>query len=181
MTEQQIENVTKEINLVFPGAKWVSIVECRKLYDCFVDVGQQAFMVCDKDQQLFVKDCNNWTFIEVERMPKHFMNLDKMYFNQEENVKEVVEIAKGIDLNKLKNYTSFVKGLTAAEQIVKVKEEVIEVTEEFYSDNNEKLKLETLDVITASINLFLMQGGNEEDFKKHIEKLEEYKLCKYKE
>ncbi len=44
----------------------------------------------------------------------------------------------------------------------------------------DNFKAEALDLITATVNLLLITGLSEQDFDKHIEKLESYKNGKYK-
>lgn len=46
--------------------------------------------------------------------------------------------------------------------------------------NMDNFKAEALDLITATVNLLLVTGLTEQDFEKHIEKLESYKNGKYK-
>lgn len=92
-----------------------------------------------------------------------------------------------IDLNKLKNYKALAYATPLA-QLEKVKEEFgellneVEVKSLTYSfiKNIDNFKAEGLDLITATINLLLMVGLSEQDFDKHIEKLESYKNGKYK-
>lgn len=91
-----------------------------------------------------------------------------------------------IDLNKLKNY----KALTYANetaQLGKVKEEFKELLAEVRETstfteikNIDNFKAEALDLITATVNLLLLSGLTEQDFERHIEKLESYKNGKYK-
>lgn len=91
-----------------------------------------------------------------------------------------------IDLNKLKNYKSIAYANEAA-QLEKVKEEYKELIAEVRETstfttikNIDNFKAEALDLITATINLLLITGLSEQDFKKHIAKLESYKIGKYK-
>ena len=91
-----------------------------------------------------------------------------------------------IDLNKLMNYKSLAYA-NEASQLGKVKEEYKELIAEVRETstfttikNIDNFKAEALDLITATINLLLITGLSEQDFEKHIEKLESYKNGKYK-
>lgn len=91
-----------------------------------------------------------------------------------------------IDLNKLKNYKSIAYANEAA-QLGKVKEEYKELLAEVRESgtfkvvkNRDNFKAEALDLITATVNMLLLAGLNEQDFEKHIAKLESYKNGKYK-
>ena len=91
-----------------------------------------------------------------------------------------------IDLNKLKNYKALAYANETA-QLGKVKEEFKELLVEVvnkdsfsYIKNRDNFVSEALDLITATINLLLIVGLTEQDFDKHIEKLESYKNGKYK-
>lgn len=92
-----------------------------------------------------------------------------------------------IDFNKLANYKSLAYGASNIAQLGKVKEEYKELLAEVretstfsYIKNRDNFVAEGLDLITATINLLLIVGLNEQDFEKHIEKLESYKNGKYK-
>lgn len=91
-----------------------------------------------------------------------------------------------IDLNKLLNYKSIAYANEAA-QLGKVKEEYKELLAEVretstfsYIKNRDNFVAEALDLTTATVNLLLLSGLSEQDFEKHIEKLESYKNGKYK-
>ena len=91
-----------------------------------------------------------------------------------------------IDLNKLMNYKSIAYANETA-QLGKVKEEYKELLAEVretstfsYIKNMDNFKAEALDLITATVNLLLLSGLTEQDFEKHIAKLESYKNGKYK-
>jgi len=91
-----------------------------------------------------------------------------------------------INLNKLKNYKSIAYANEAA-QLGKVKEEYKELLAEVRETstfiaikNMDNFKAEALDLITATVNLLLLSGLTEQDFEKHIDKLESYKNGKYK-
>lgn len=92
-----------------------------------------------------------------------------------------------IDLNKLMNYKSIAYANEIA-QLEKVKEEFNELLNEVevkslsysFVKNRDNFKAEALDLITATVNLLLLSGLTEQDFEKHINKLESYKNGKYK-
>ena len=90
-------------------------------------------------------------------------------------------------MNKLKNYKSIAYATPLA-QLNKVKEEYQELLDEVeiksltysFIKNIDNFKAEALDLITATVNLLLLTGLTDEDFDKHIEKLNDYKNGKYK-
>jgi len=91
-----------------------------------------------------------------------------------------------IDLNKLMEYKSIAYANEIA-QLGKVKEEYKELLAEVrekstfsYIKNMDNFKAEALDLITATVNLLILCGLTEQDFDKHIDKLESYKNGKYK-
>lgn len=91
-----------------------------------------------------------------------------------------------IDLNKLMDYKSIAYANETA-QLGKVKEEYKELLAEVRESstfkvvkNRDNFKAEALDLITATVNMLLLAGLNEQDFEKHIAKLESYKNGKYK-
>ena len=91
-----------------------------------------------------------------------------------------------IDFNKLANYKSIAYASPIA-QLNKVKEEYLELFNEVvnkdsftYIKDRDKFVAEALDLVTATINLLLITGLTEQDFEKHIAKLESYKNGKYK-
>jgi hypothetical protein len=91
-----------------------------------------------------------------------------------------------IDLNKLMEYKSIAYTNEAA-QLGKVKEEYKELLAEVretstfsYVKDRDKFIAEALDLVTATVNLLLLSGLTEQDFEKHIEKLNDYKNGKYK-
>ena len=92
-----------------------------------------------------------------------------------------------IDLNKLMNYKSLAYGVSNITQLEKVKEEYKELLAEVRETsifieikNRDNFVAEALDLITATVNLLLLSGLTEQDFEKHIAKLESYKVGKYK-
>ena len=80
-----------------------------------------------------------------------------------------------MDLNKLKNYTDFSRGLSAEQEFEKVLEELCEYEEEVVNKNTSEIIAEGLDVITAVYNHLIKIGMTEDDFDKHIGKLEIYR------
>ena len=91
-----------------------------------------------------------------------------------------------IDLNKLMSYKSIAYANETA-QLGKVKEEFKELLAEVRETssfsavkNRDNFIAEGLDLITATVNLLLVSNITEDDFKKHIAKLESYKVGKYK-
>nr|DAF02307.1 MAG TPA: triphosphate pyrophosphohydrolase [Caudoviricetes sp.] len=92
-----------------------------------------------------------------------------------------------IDLNKLTNYKSIAYA-TPLSQLNKIKEEYQELLDEVevksltysFIKNKENFIAEGLDLITATVNLLLVTGVTDDDFNKHIAKLESYKNGKYK-
>lgn len=92
-----------------------------------------------------------------------------------------------IDLNKLMEYKSLAYGASNVAQLGKVKEEYKELLAEVRETstfttikNMDNFKAEALDLITATVNLLILCGLTEQDFDKHIDKLESYKKGKYK-
>lgn len=93
-----------------------------------------------------------------------------------------------INLNKLKNYKALAYGASTMAQLGKVKEEYQELLNEVeikndefrYVKNRDNFVAEALDLVTATVNLLLLSGLTEQDFEKHIAKLESYKNEKYK-
>lgn len=92
-----------------------------------------------------------------------------------------------IDLNKLMEYESLAYKASNIAQLGKVKEEYKELLAEVRETstfttikNMDNFKAEALDLITATVNLLLLTGLTDEDFDKHIEKLNDYKNGKYK-
>lgn len=93
-----------------------------------------------------------------------------------------------IDLNKLMEYKSLAYGASNMAQFEKVREEFKELLNEVRETstfkvvkNRDNFIAEGLDLITATVNLLLVTGLTEQDFDKHINKLEYYKNVKYKD
>ena len=93
-----------------------------------------------------------------------------------------------IDFNKLTNYKSIAYA-NELSQFNKVEEEFKELSNEIevrsltyrFIKDRDNFVAESLDLITATINLLLIVGLTEQDFDKHIAKLESYKIGKYKD
>ena len=92
-----------------------------------------------------------------------------------------------INLNKLMDYKSLAYGASNMAQLGKVKEEYQELLAEVMETstfqvvkNRDNFIAEGLDLITATVNMLLLSGLTEQDFEKHIAKLESYKVGKYK-
>ena len=143
--------------------------------------------------------------IEVKYLSFGKEHTSEVYYNASDNLNEeeresvlqgyldIVETYKGfeekkvINLNKLKNYKSIAYATPLA-QLEKVKEEFKELLNEVevkslshsFIKNIDNFKAEALDLITATVNLLLLTGLTDEDFDKHIEKLNDYKNGKYK-
>ena len=92
-----------------------------------------------------------------------------------------------IDFNKLTNYKSIAYA-NELSQFNKVEEEFKELSNEIevrsltyrFIKDRDNFIAEGLDLITATINLLLVTGVTDDDFNKHIAKLESYKNGKYK-
>lgn len=84
-----------------------------------------------------------------------------------------------MDLNRLKNYTSFTNNMNILEERQKVQEEITEFLVECDNENRDLQIAEGLDVITAMYNYLSMLGLSEKEFQEHIDKLERYKIEKY--
>lgn len=79
-----------------------------------------------------------------------------------------------MDLNLLKNYTRFCIGASPEQQFEKVLEELNEYEDEVLNKNISGIISEGLDVMTAVYNHLIKLGMTDEDFNKHIEKLNGY-------
>lgn len=148
-----------------------STEETRNMYYKAIDV------LNDEQQEEVVQDFIN--------------NLKKFYEIEtilETHIWEHGKDKEKIDFNKLANYKSLTYGASNMAQLGKVKEEYLELLNEVvnkdsfsYIKNRENFIAEGLDLITATVNLLLMVGLSEQDFEKHINKLEYYKNVKYKD
>ena len=114
---------------------------------------------------------------------KNFYGIDTIL---ETHIWEHGKDKEKINLNKLKNYKALAYASDIA-QLGKVKEEYKELMDEIvvkdnfsYIKNRDNFVAEALDLVTATVNLLLLCGLTEQDFEKHIAKLESYKVGKYK-
>lgn len=142
-----------------------------------INVHYNSPFLLDEDQQNEVLE----NFLNMVKEYRGFKGFLASYIWQDGKSKE------RIDLNKLKNYKSIAYANEVA-QLGKVKEEFKELLDEVRETstfttikNMDNFKAEALDLITATVNLLLLSGLTEQDFDKHINKLEYYKNVKYKD
>lgn len=97
-----------------------------------------------------------------------------------ERIKDIQEFLKGdgIEESIKRNNYSVIEILEYIEDMCMA--EVRETSTFTTIKNIDNFKAEALDLITATVNLLLLSGLTEQDFEKHIEKLESYKNGKYK-
>ena len=143
-----------------------------------INVHYNSPFLLDEDQQNKVLE----DFLSMVKEYRGFKGIISSYIWQDGKIKE------RIDLNKLKNYKSLAYGASNIAQLGKVKEEYKELLAEVRETstfttikNIDNFKAEALDLITATVNLLLVIGLTEQDFDKHINKLEYYKNIKYKD
>ena len=142
-----------------------------------INVHYNSHFLVNEDQQNEVLE----DVLSIVKEYRGFKGIISSYIWQDGKSKE------RINLNKLKNYKSVAYGASNIAQLGKVKEEYKELIAEVRETstfttikNIDNFKAEALDLITATINLLLITGLSEQDFKKHIAKLESYKIGKYK-
>ena len=143
-----------------------------------INVHYNSHFLLDEDQQNKVLE----DFLSMVKEYRGFKGIITSHIWQDGKSKE------RIDLNKLKNYKSLAYGASNIAQLGKVKEEYMELLNEVevkslshsFIKNIDNFKAEALDLITATVNLLLLSGLTEQDFEKHIAKLESYKNGKYK-
>ena len=142
-----------------------------------INVHYNSPFLLDEDQQNKVLE----NFLNMVKEYRVFKGFIASYIWEDGKSKE------RIDLNKLKNYKSLAYGASNIAQLGKVKEEFKELLDEVvkkdsfsYIKNRDNFIAEGLDLITATVNLLLVTGLTEQDFEKHIAKLESYKNGKYK-
>lgn len=142
-----------------------------------INVHYNSHFLLDEDQQNKVLE----DFLSMVEEYKGFKGIISSCICKDGKSKE------RINLNKLKNYKSLAYGASNIAQLGKVKEEYKELLAEVRETstfttikNMDNFKAEALDLITATVNLLLLSGLTEQDFEKHIEKLESYKNGKYK-
>lgn len=141
-----------------------------------INVHYNSSFLLDEDQQNKALE----DFLSMVKEYRGFKGIISSYIWQDGESKE------RINLNKLKNYKSIAYANEIA-QLGKVKEEYKELLAEVRETSTfteikkmDNFKAEALDLITATVNLLLLSGLTEQDFDKHIEKLESYKNGKYK-
>ena len=142
-----------------------------------INVHYNSPFLLDEDQQNEVLE----DFLSMVKEYRGFKGIISSYIWQDGKSKE------RINFNKLKNYKSIAYANEIA-QLKKVKEEFNELLNEVevkslshsFIKDIDNFKAEALDLITATINLLLLSGLTEQDFEKHIDKLESYKNGKYK-
>jgi hypothetical protein len=145
----------------------------------------------EETRNMYYKSVNVLNNEQQEEVIQDFINNLKKFYGIETILeKHILEHDKDkekIDFNKLANYKSLAYGASTIAQLGKVKEEYKELLAEVRETstfttikNMDNFKAEGLDLITATINLMLLSGLTEQDFDKHIEKLESYKNGKYK-
>ena len=145
----------------------------------------------EETRNMYYKSVNVLNDEQQEEVIQDFINNLKNFYGidtiLETHIWEHGKDKERINLNKLKNYKS-ISYATAMAQLGKVKEEYQELLNEVeiknddfrYVKNRDKFIGEALDLITATVNLLLVSNITEDNFKKHIEKLESYKNGKYK-
>ena len=127
---------------------------------------------------------------EQEEVVQDFINSLKSFYGVstilETHIWEHGKDKEKINLNKLKNYKALAYASDMA-QLGKVKEEYKELLAEVRETstckvvkNRDNFVAEALDLVTATVNLLLVTGLTEQDFEKHIAKLESYKVGRYK-
>lgn len=145
----------------------------------------------EETRNMYYKSVNVLNDEQQEEVIQDFINNLKNFYGidtiLETHIWEHGKDKERINLNKLKNYKALAYANPIA-QLGKVKEEYQELLNEVeiknddfrYVKNRDNFVAEALDLITATVNLLILSGFNEQDFKKHIEKLESYKNWKYK-
>jgi hypothetical protein len=141
--------------------------------------------------EVYYNALDNLNEEEKERVLQGYLDIVETYKGfegfLESHIWKDKEEKKVINLNKLKNYKSIAYATPLA-QLEKVKEEFNELLNEVevkslsysFIKNIDNFKAEALDLITATVNLLLLTGLTDEDFNKHIEKLNDYRNGKYK-
>ena len=146
----------------------------------------------EETRNMYYKSVNVLNDEQQEEVVQDFINSLKSFYGVstilETHIWEHGKDKEKINLNKLMNYKSLAYGASNMAQLGKVKEEFKELLDEVvkkdsfsYIKDRDNFVAEGLDLITATINLLLMVGLSEQDFEKHINKLEYYKNVKYKD
>lgn len=145
----------------------------------------------EETRNMYYKAVNVLNDEQQEEVVQDFINSLKSFYGVntilETHIWEHGKDKEKINLNKLKNYKS-ISYATVMAQLGKVKEEYQELLNEVeiknndfrYVKNRDNFVAEALDLVTATVNLLLLSGLTEQDFEKHIAKLESYKNGKYK-
>ena len=144
----------------------------------------------EETRNMYYKAVNVLNDEQQEEVIQDFINNLKNFYGidtiLETHIWEHGKDKEKINLNKLKNYKALAYASDIA-QLGKVKEEykellaeVMETSTFSYVKDRDKFVAEALDLVTATINLLLITGLTEQDFEKHIAKLESYKVGKYK-
>ena len=144
----------------------------------------------EETRNMYYKAVNVLNDEQQEEVIQDFINNLKNFYGidtiLETHIWEHGKDKEKINLNKLKNYKALAYASDIA-QLGKVKEEYKELMDEIvvkdnfsYIKNRDNFVAEALDLVTATVNLLLLCGLTEQDFEKHIAKLESYKVGKYK-
>lgn len=144
----------------------------------------------EETRNMYYKSVNVLNDEQQEEVIQDFINNLKNFYGidtiLETHIWEHGKDKEKINLNKLKNYKS-ISYATVMAQLGKVKEEYQELLNEVvnkdsfsYVKDRDRFVAEGLDLITATVNLLLIVELTEQDFEKHIAKLESYKVGKYK-
>lgn len=144
----------------------------------------------EETRNMYYKAVDILTDEQQEEVVQDFINCLKSFYGVstilETHIWEHGKDKEKINLNKLKNYKALAYASPIA-QLNKVKEEYLELFNEVvnkdsfsYIKDRNNFVAEALDLVTATINLLLITGLTEQNFEKHIAKLESYKNGKYK-
>lgn len=144
----------------------------------------------EETRNMYYKSVNVLNAEQQEEVIQDFINSLKSFYGVstilETHIWEHGKDKEKINLNKLKNYKALAYASDMA-QLGKVKEEYKELLAEVRETstckvvkNRDNFVAEALDLVTATVNLLLVTGLTEQDFEKHIAKLESYKVGRYK-
>ena len=144
----------------------------------------------EETRNMYYKAVNVLNDEQQEEVVQDFINSLKSFYGVstilETHIWEHGKDKEKINLNKLKNYKALAYASDMA-QLGKVKEEYKELLAEVRETstckvvkNRDNFVAEALDLVTATVNLLLVTGLTEQDFEKHIAKLESYKVGRYK-
>lgn len=142
-------------------------------------------------RNMYYKSISHLNDEQQDEVIKDFIDTLKRFYGIDEILETYIwedgKDREKINLNKLKNYTMLSYANPVC-QLNKVKEEYQELLNEVEIKNGEFISIkdrdnfiaEALDLITATTNLILLAKATEQDFNRHIEKLNIYKNGKYK-